>query len=42
MSRDEIERLSPSRKDGIDSIMEARLRHSYCSYLKNLGLRLAL
>lgn len=42
MSRDEIERLSPSRKDGIDSLMEARLRHSYCSYLKNLGLRLAL
>ncbi|KAJ4766445.1 Cyclin family protein [Rhynchospora pubera] len=42
MSRDEIERFSPSRKDGIDSATEARLRHSYCSYLKNLGLRLAL
>ncbi|XP_078148342.1 cyclin-T1-4-like isoform X1 [Carex rostrata] len=42
MSKDEIDRCSPSRKDGIDSLMEARLRQSYCSYLKNLGLRLAL
>ncbi|XP_050131718.1 cyclin-T1-4-like isoform X3 [Malus sylvestris] len=42
MSRDEIERCSPSRKDGIDSVREAHLRYSYCSYLQNLGLRLDL
>ncbi|KAJ3669251.1 hypothetical protein LUZ60_011201 [Juncus effusus] len=41
-SRDEIEKCSPSRKDGIDSLTEARLRHSYCLYLKNLGFRLDL
>ncbi|KAG0449436.1 hypothetical protein HPP92_027299 [Vanilla planifolia] len=42
MSRDEIERCSPSRKDGIDKFMETRLRYSYCVYLQNLGLRLDL
>ncbi|XP_016647719.1 PREDICTED: cyclin-T1-4-like isoform X4 [Prunus mume] len=42
MSRDEIERHSPSRKDGIDAVREAHLRYSYCSYLQNLGLRLDL
>lgn len=42
MSRDEIERYSPSRKDGIDSVREAHLRYSYCSYLQNLGMRLDL
>ncbi|KAM5569339.1 cyclin-T1-4-like [Rosa sericea] len=42
MSRDEIERYSPSRKDGIDAAREAHLRYSYCSYLQDLGLRLDL
>ncbi|XP_073009019.1 cyclin-T1-3-like [Typha latifolia] len=42
MSRDEIERCSPSRRDGIDSFSETRLRYSYCSYLRNLGVRLGL
>ncbi|OAY72588.1 Cyclin-T1-5 [Ananas comosus] len=42
MSRDEIERCSPSRKDGIDSVLETRLRYSYCSYLQSLGMRLEL
>ncbi|XP_020704609.1 cyclin-T1-5 isoform X1 [Dendrobium catenatum] len=42
MSRDEIERCSPSRKDGIDRYMEARLRYSYCAYLQSLGMRLDL
>lgn len=42
MSRDEIERYSPSRKDGIDAVREAHLRYSYCSYLQDLGLRLDL
>lgn len=42
MSRDEIERSSPSRKDGIDVLHETHLRYSYCAFLQNLGLRLDL
>lgn len=42
MSKDEIERRSPSRKDGIDVRKETHLRHSYCAFLQNLGIRLAL
>lgn len=42
MSRDEIERCSPSRKDGIDALQETRLRYSYCSFLQNLGIRLEM
>ncbi|GAV74796.1 Cyclin_N domain-containing protein [Cephalotus follicularis] len=42
MSRDEIERSSPSRKDGIDPLREAHLRYSYCAFIQNLGLRLEL
>lgn len=42
MSRDEIERYSPSRKDGIDALRETHLRYSYCAFLQNLGLRLEL
>ncbi|XP_020552808.1 cyclin-T1-4 isoform X2 [Sesamum indicum] len=42
MSRDEIERCSPSRKDGIDPLQEAHLRYSYCVFLQNLGIRLNL
>ncbi|KAL8222919.1 hypothetical protein R6Q57_020318 [Mikania cordata] len=42
MSRDEIERFSPSRKDGIDALQETHLRYSYCAFLQNLGLRLDL
>ncbi|KAG1338473.1 putative cyclin-T1-3 [Cocos nucifera] len=42
MSRDEIERCSPSRKDGIDPVLETHLRYSYCSYLQTLGMRLEL
>ncbi|KAK9671985.1 hypothetical protein RND81_12G067700 [Saponaria officinalis] len=40
MSKDEIERLSPSRKDGIDVLHETRLRYSYCGFIQNLGMRL--
>ncbi|XP_021717304.1 uncharacterized protein LOC110685146 isoform X1 [Chenopodium quinoa] len=40
MSREEIERCSPSRKDGIDALHETRLRYSYCAFLQNLGMRL--
>uniref|UniRef100_A0A5B6ZPR8 Cyclin-like domain-containing protein n=2 Tax=Davidia involucrata TaxID=16924 RepID=A0A5B6ZPR8_DAVIN len=42
MSRDEIERCSPSRKDGIDALRETHLRYSYCTFLQNLGLRMEL
>ncbi|KAL8100227.1 cyclin-T1-3-like isoform X2 [Apium graveolens] len=42
MSRDEIERCSPSRKDGIDALQETRLRYSYCHFLQNLGIQLEL
>ncbi|WVZ70887.1 hypothetical protein U9M48_019516 [Paspalum notatum var. saurae] len=42
LSLDEIERRSPSRKDGIGSFLEARLRASYCAYLRCLGIRLGL
>ncbi|KAK9288358.1 hypothetical protein L1049_016811 [Liquidambar formosana] len=41
-SRDEIERCSPSRKDGIDALRETHLRYSYCAFIQNLGLRLEL
>ncbi|XP_042505359.1 cyclin-T1-4-like isoform X2 [Macadamia integrifolia] len=42
MSRDEIERCSPSKKDGIDSVGETHLRYSYCAFLRNLGMQLEL
>ncbi|CAL4976156.1 unnamed protein product [Urochloa decumbens] len=42
LSRDAIERRSPSRRDGIDSALETRLRASYCAYLRCLGIRLGL
>ncbi|PIN13932.1 CDK9 kinase-activating protein cyclin T [Handroanthus impetiginosus] len=42
MTRDEIERCSPSRKDGIDPLQEAHLRYSYCTFLQSLGVRLDL
>lgn len=42
MSRDEIDRCSPSRKDGIDALHETHLRYSYCAFLQNLGVQLEL
>ncbi|XP_021312200.1 cyclin-T1-4 [Sorghum bicolor] len=42
LSRDEIERRSPSRRDGIDSALETRLRASYCAYMRCLGIWLGL
>lgn len=41
-SREEIDRCSPSRRDGIDVHAETFLRHSYCSFIQNLGMRLQL
>lgn len=40
LSRQEIETNSPSRRDGIGLKKEIRLRKSYCTFLKNLGVRL--
>ena len=42
MSRDDIEKSSPSRKDGIDQLHETYLRYSYCSFLQDIGVRLHL
>ncbi|CAH9080577.1 unnamed protein product [Cuscuta europaea] len=42
MSREEIDRCSPSRKDGIDALHEMQLRYSYCAFLQTLGTRLEL
>lgn len=42
ISREEIERCSPSRKDGIDAICETYLRYSYCGFIQDLGMRLGL
>ncbi|TYI41524.1 hypothetical protein ES332_A01G032800v1 [Gossypium tomentosum] len=42
MTRDDIERYSPSRRDGIDALRETHLRYSYCAFIQNLGLQLEL
>ncbi|KAH9314276.1 hypothetical protein KI387_022903 [Taxus chinensis] len=42
LSRDEIERCSPSRRDGIDLQKETYFRYSYCAFLQTLGMRLQL
>lgn len=39
-SRQEIEELSPSRKDGIREEEESYLRKLYCSFLQELGMEL--
>ncbi|CAN8325271.1 unnamed protein product [Cochlearia groenlandica] len=41
-SRDDIEKNSPSRLDGIDSDEETRLRKEYYTFLKRLGAKLIL
>lgn len=40
LTKDEIDNHSPSRKDGIDRVRESSLRKSYCSFLKDLGMKL--
>ncbi|KAK8471847.1 hypothetical protein PHAVU_002G047100 [Phaseolus vulgaris] len=42
MSRNEIDKCSPSRKDGIDVLHETHLRYSYCAFIQNLGMWLNL
>eukprot|EP00249_Psilotum_nudum_P021562 c28154_g1_i3 orf=483-2852(-) len=39
-TREETERSSPSRMDGIDLKKESYLRKSYCTFLQDLGMRL--
>ncbi|CAF2253091.1 unnamed protein product [Brassica napus] len=39
-SKEEIERFSPSRKDGIDLAKESFLRSSYCTFIQRLGMKL--
>eukprot|EP00897_Mesotaenium_endlicherianum_P005676 jgi/Mesen1/5136/ME000255S04112 len=41
-TRQEIERDSPSRADGIKLKTETWLRRSYCTYLQDLGMRLRM
>ncbi|KAL2892714.1 Cyclin-T1-3 [Bienertia sinuspersici] len=40
LTKDEIDNYTPSRKDGIDRVWESSLRKSYCSFLKDLGMKL--
>ncbi|XP_057821652.1 cyclin-T1-4 isoform X1 [Cryptomeria japonica] len=42
LSREEIERCSPSRRDGIDLQKETYYRYSYCAFLQTLGMRMQL
>eukprot|EP00252_Welwitschia_mirabilis_P018908 TRINITY_DN423_c0_g1_i3.p1 TRINITY_DN423_c0_g1~~TRINITY_DN423_c0_g1_i3.p1 ORF type:complete len:221 (-),score=36.47 TRINITY_DN423_c0_g1_i3:9-671(-) len=39
-TKEEIEKNSPSRKDGIDLKKETYFRKSYCTFLQDLGMRL--
>ncbi|XP_024540063.1 cyclin-T1-3 [Selaginella moellendorffii] len=38
--REELDRTSPSLRDGIDSRRETYFRKSYCTFLQDLGMRL--
>uniref|UniRef100_A0A0E0N9D9 Cyclin-like domain-containing protein n=1 Tax=Oryza rufipogon TaxID=4529 RepID=A0A0E0N9D9_ORYRU len=42
VTRDEVERGSPSRRDGVGAAKEAELRATYCSFIRDVGLRLQL
>lgn len=39
-TKNEIDNYSPSRKDGIDRARESSLRKLYCTFLKDLGMKL--
>jgi cyclin T len=41
-TREELEKLSPSRKDGITQSKESEIRHLYCSFIRDVGMRLKL
>jgi hypothetical protein len=41
-TREELEKLSSSRKDGITQSKESEIRHLYCSFIRDVGMRLKL
>ncbi|TKW06685.1 hypothetical protein SEVIR_7G255600v4 [Setaria viridis] len=41
-TREELEKFSPSRKDGITESKESELRNLYCSFIRDVGIRLKL
>jgi cyclin T len=42
LSKDEIDRGSPSRRDGVGAAKEEQLRATYCCFIRDVGLRLRL
>jgi cyclin T len=42
LGRDEIERGSPSRRDGVGAAREAELRATYCCFIRDVCARLRL
>jgi hypothetical protein len=42
VSREEIESGSPSRRDGVSAAKEAELRATYCSFIRDVCIRLQL
>ncbi|KAG8069667.1 hypothetical protein GUJ93_ZPchr0006g43837 [Zizania palustris] len=42
VTREEAERGSPSRRDGVGAAKEAALRATYCSFIRDVGIRLQL
>ncbi|CAL5060449.1 unnamed protein product [Urochloa decumbens] len=42
LTREEIERDSPSRRDGVCAAKEAELRATYCSFIRDVCIRLQL
>ncbi|WVZ77996.1 hypothetical protein U9M48_025778 [Paspalum notatum var. saurae] len=42
LSREEVERGSPSRRDGVGAAKEAELRATYCSFIRDVCARLHL
>lgn len=41
-TKEQIDKFSPSRLDGIDAKKEANLRKSYCSFIKDIGVHFQL
>ncbi|KAM0881766.1 hypothetical protein ACQ4PT_032724 [Festuca glaucescens] len=42
LSKEEIERGSPSRRDGVGAAKEDQLRATYCAFIRDVSLRLRL
>ncbi|KAM0871094.1 hypothetical protein ACQ4PT_039613 [Festuca glaucescens] len=41
-TREELEKFSPSRKDGITESKESEIRHLCCSFIRDVGIRLKI